>query len=112
MVGNEKSIYITSLDPIKILQIYSEDDYELIIEEWQRDYLGEKYVRVERLGGQGDKGRDVICQDVEGNSYIYQCKHYNKKLGKNEILLEIGKCCYYCFKKEYGIPKKYSFVSP
>jgi hypothetical protein len=112
MANKEKTIFVTNLDPIKILQVLNEDDYESMIEEWQSDSLGKKYVRVEKLGGPGDKGRDVICTDMNGDSYIYQCKHYDRKLNKQDVLLEIGKCCYYCSKGDYPTPKKYHFVAP
>lgn len=105
-------ILVINLDPIKILQTMSEEDYEIIIEEWQRDYLGKKFARVERLGGTGDKGRDVVCTLDNGDWINYQCKHYDHKLTKANILPEIGKCCYYCFKRNYSPPKKYYFVSP
>lgn len=105
-------ILVTNLDPIKILQTMSEDDYERMIEEWQRDYLEKKFSRVEKLGGTGDKGRDVVCTLRNGDWINYQCKHYNQKVNKANILPEIGKCCYYCFKGDYSPPKKYYFVSP
>lgn len=112
MATKEKCVYITSFDPKRLLQLFSEDEYEEIIEEWQREYLGKKYSRVERLGGPKDKGRDIICTDNEGYSYIYQCKHYDRKLRVHEVLLEIGKCCYYCCNGDYKTPKEYYFVSP
>lgn len=112
MESKENCIFVTSLDPLKLLQVFSEEDYEEIIEEWQRDYLGERYSRVERVGGTGDKGRDIICTTKDNDCFIYQCKHYNRKLNKSDILTEIGKCCYYCFKEDYRIPKRYYFVSP
>jgi len=112
MADKEKYIYVTTLDPIKILQVLNEDDYETMVEEWQSDSLGKKYSRVEKLGGPGDKGRDVVCTDGNNDSYVYQCKHYDRKLNKQDVLLEIGKCCHHCSKGDYPIPKKYYFVSP
>lgn len=49
------------LDPLRMLRVYNNEQYEEMIEDWQREYLGTKYTRVERLGGPGDKGRDVLC---------------------------------------------------
>ncbi|MGD0978046.1 MAG: ABC-three component system protein [Candidatus Bathyarchaeia archaeon] len=83
-----------------------------MIEEWQSASLQSKYVKVEKLGGPGDKGRDVICTDNNNDSFVYQCKHYDRKLSKHDVLLEIGKCCYHCSKGDYPTPKKYYFVSP
>ncbi len=103
---------------VVILQDHDENDYELIIEDWQRVYLGEKYVKVERLGGPGDKSRDILCTDNNDDLWIYQCKYYSDAISKNEIFPEVAKCCYYCYKQEYKVkgvpktPKKYYFVSP
>jgi hypothetical protein len=100
------------LDPLRVLRVFSEDQYEDMIGDWQRGYLQTKYARVENIGGPTDKGRDVICTDYQGASHFYQCKHYDRKLAKNDIFPEIGKCCYYSFTKKYPVPKKYYFVSP
>lgn len=105
-------IFMTALDPIKLLQLVNEDDYERIIEEWQRSFLEKEYTRVERLGGKGDKGRDIVCTLDSGEWVNYQCKHYDRKLNESDILLEVGKFCYYCSKGDYPPPKKYYFVSP
>ncbi len=106
-------ILVNNLDPARMLQARSSDDLELIVEDWQRAYLGKKYIRVERIAGTGDKGRDVLCTiDKDGSWDNYQCKKYKDKLSPVDALIEIGKCCYYCFLQEYQPPQKYYFVSP
>lgn len=107
-----KKVLLTSLDPIKLLQAMSPDDYEDVIEEWQRDYLEKKYVRVERLGGTGDKGRDIVCTKENGNWINYQCKRYLKRLTPSIALIEMGKLLYYCSKSDFQPPEKYYFISP
>jgi hypothetical protein len=112
----EVKILTKAFDPLKLLTIFSDTDYEEIIKEWATSYLKEKsdknYTRVERLGGAGDKGRDVVCT-VDKNIWDnYQCKHYEQKLTPTDIYVEIGKLCYYCYKGDYSIPRKYYFVSP
>jgi hypothetical protein len=114
----EVKILTKAFDPVKLLRIVSEDDYEELIQEWANSFLAQKsdknYIRVELLGGAGDKGRDVVCtiddkKDIWDN---YQCKHYENKLTPSDIYVEIGKLCYFCFKGDYSVPRKYYFVSP
>ncbi len=102
------------LPPLKLLKIVDEDSFEEIVHEWAFGYLKPKYEKVCRLGGTGDKGRDVVAyldykKDVWNN---YQCKHYGRKLNTTDIMLEIGKLCHYCYLKEFAPPQKYWLVSP
>ncbi|MCB4791972.1 MAG: restriction endonuclease [Elusimicrobia bacterium] len=102
------------LPPLKLLKVIDEDSFEEIVHEWAFGYLKTKYEKVYHLGGSGDKGRDIAAYSDYKNDIWdnYQCKHYDRKLGLPDILLEIGKLCYYCFNKELTIPNKYYFVSP
>ena len=100
------------LDPLKMLRCFDDDKFEAMVRDWQSSYLGIKYLRVEKLAGGGDKGRDVACRGVTNDLYIFQCKNYNHKLTPSEILLEIGKICYYSFRGDYPIPIEHRFVSP
>lgn len=105
------------IEPIKRLQVISHDDFEDFVREWVCGYLKEKYIKVRRPGGAGDKGRDVVAfltYDDRKNVIWdnYQCKHYNSVLSASDILIELGKLCYYSFKGAYSVPRKYYFVSP
>jgi hypothetical protein len=100
---------IPALDRLKII---SEDEYECIITEWATEYLSNKYQKIRRASGAGDKGRDVIAFIDDLNYDNYQCKHYKEKLSPADIWIEIGKLCYYTYTKEYITPQKYYFVSP
>jgi hypothetical protein len=113
MSGQERRILVTNLDPIRILSLRSANEFEEIVEDWQRA-LKQRYstIRVERVGGPGDMGRDIICTEANGDSVIYQCKHYGRELNKQDVLKEIGKCCFYCSNGFYPLPRKYYFVSP
>ncbi len=66
------------------------------------------------LGGSGDLGRDIIAYRDEGKKEWdnFQCKHYNKKLSKSDILNETSKFLTYCYEKKISLPQKYFFVSP
>ena len=70
-----------------------------------------------RLGGPGDKGRDIaayvtdpVLRDAEWDSY--QCKHYDHALQPTDIYKELGKLCFYVSGDVYTQPRKYRFVAP
>jgi hypothetical protein len=104
------------IDPIQRIKLMSPDDWEILIEEWLD--ATNKYVKVERIGGAGDMGRDVIAyiEDSKNNPNYqwdcYQCKHYDKPLTPSDIWSEFGKLIYYTYKKEFPIPNNYYFVAP
>jgi len=108
----EKRILVTDLDPISLLKVRSAQEYEDIVDDWQREYLSKKYLKVEKLAGTGDKGRDVVCTLKNGQWINYQCKHYNRKLKKSDALPEIEKFCRNCYEGSFTQPNKYYFVSP
>jgi len=100
----------------KMLESFEPNEYEEIIEDWVRGYLKslKKYVDVERLGGKGDKGRDV-CAFYSPDRQTwdnYQCKHYANPINLSTIKQEISKLCYHSFRKDYPLPKEYYFVAP
>jgi len=110
-------LYGKAVEPIKRLEMISEDDFEDLVREWAIDYLEDKYEKVRRSSGAGDMGRDVVAyikytQDEEAEWDNYQCKHYDKPLTPQTAFLEVGKMCYYTFKGEFNVPKTYYFVSP
>lgn len=101
--------------PIERIKIISNSQWEDLILEWA-DSLRDKYERVERCGGAGDMGRDVIAfaasedsTDVWDN---YQCKHYDHPLRPSDIWLELGKLVYYTYIDKFSYPRKYFFVAP
>lgn len=114
---SKKEIYTTSYHttygktilPIKRVELFSPDEWEEFIEEWL-DVKKNEYLEVERLGGAGDKGRDVIAYitDKKKSNYkwdCYQCKHYSAPLTPTQVYVEFGKIIYYTFKNEYPVPK-------
>ncbi|MCH9740234.1 MAG: hypothetical protein K0U38_05280 [Epsilonproteobacteria bacterium] len=104
------------IDPVQRIKLMSPDDWETLIEEWLD--VKNKYIMVERVGGAGDMGRDVIAyiEDPKNNPNYkwdcYQCKHYHLPLSPSKVWIEFGKLLYYTFKKEFPIPEKYYFVAP
>lgn len=106
-----------AIEPIKRLQVISAGDFEDLVREWICGYLKIKYPKVRRCGGAGDMGRDVISyvnyDDRENLVWDnFQCKYYSSTLSASKIWIELGKLCYYTFKKEYSVPRKYYFVTP
>jgi len=89
--------------------------WEEFIEEWAQS-LDQKYTKVRRIGGAGDKGVDVMgfCseQSFAGEWHNYQCKHYDHPLAPSDIWLEVGKVIYYSFNGEFVAPTEYYFVAP
>lgn len=64
---------------IKLLSLISEDDFELMTEQWLFS-MKNKYKYVKRIGGSGDQGRDI---------FAYQCKEGFIRNKPNKIDIEI-----------------------
>jgi len=99
--------------PIERLRIFSASQWEDFVLEWA-DSLRDQYGTVERCGGAGDMGRDIIAFDKTNPAIWdnFQCKHYKTGLAPGDIWVELGKLVYYSFIKEYTYPRKYVFVAP
>lgn len=117
--------YITSqqvsigkqIDPIHRIKLMSPDEWEILVEEWLETTKKYNSNKIERLGGSGDMGIDVIAYitNPKNNplSYqwdCYQCKRYDKPLSPSSMWIEFGKVIYYSFIKEYPIPQKYYLI--
>lgn len=97
------------------ISLYSSSEWEAFTDEWM---LGFKpaYAETQRLTGSGDMGRDVVgyhgplASNPDWDNY--QCKHYSRPLTPSDIWIELGKMCYYSWKKEFPAPRKYRFVAP
>lgn len=101
------------IPPIERIRIFSGGQWEDFVLEWA-DSLRDRYGTVERCGGAGDMGRDIIAFD-NASPLIwdnYQCKHYKSGLAPGDIWLELGKLVYYTHIEEYTFPRKYFFVAP
>ena len=103
------------LSPVTYIATYSSEEWEAFIEEWVT-FLPSGYVSVQRYTGAGDKGVDVAAfhdkDRLRGCWDNYQCKHYARPLSKADAFIEIGKCLWYAFRKDFCIPKRYVFVAP
>ncbi len=102
--------------PVKRVEIFSPEEWEEFIEEWV-DLKKEIYLDIDRFGGAGDKGRDVVAYVTDKNikDYIwdcFQCKHYDSSLMPTQVYVEFGKILYHTFNQEYPIPRNYYFIAP
>lgn len=95
------------------VRLFSPHQWECFVQEWV-DSLRDEYELVERCGGAGDMGRDIIATVKGGNGAWdnYQCKHYEKALMPGDVWVELGKLAYYTLKGEYSYPRLYYFVAP
>jgi hypothetical protein len=99
----------------QIVGAYLPTQWEDFIEEWSLS-LKPPYVKVEHIGGPGDKGRDVVCllQEpcVTGQWDNFQCKHYNHPLMPGDVWGELAKLCFFTWNGTYPRPRRYRFVAP
>jgi len=103
-----------SIPPIERIKLFSPSQWEAVVDEWASSLPD--YKLVERAGGAGDMGCDVIATvdpaNPNGNWDNYQCKHYDHPLAPSDIWVELGKLCYYTHIGEYSVPHAYRFVAP
>ncbi|MER8225370.1 ABC-three component system protein [Streptomyces sp. NPDC094143] len=106
--------------PQQYLQyIYDEDEWEVFTVEWVQAlglWNGRPYLRVQRMGGAGDRGADVAAcltlQGTAGEWHCYQCKHYVKPLGQADAFPEMVKIFTAKILGTYELPTRYVFVAP
>lgn len=101
----------TNIAPIDKVHIMDEDSFEQFTLEWLHGCKKSKYFSIRRIGGAGDKGRDVVAYYSDGSVDYYQCKHYNTALAPTNYYLELGKLCYYIYKEEIPMPKEYYIIA-
>lgn len=101
------------IPPIDRVKLFSSRQWEEFILEWA-DSLKSEYSQVERCGGAGDMGRDIIAFDKTNTAIWdnYQCKHYDHSLAPSDIWVELGKLVYYTYQKKYTYPRQYFFIAP
>ena len=106
------------VDPLQRMAQFSPADFERFTLEWASDYLAKQapVFEVQQRGGSGDKGRDVVVwfdppQANPRRWSLYQCKHYDSRLGQGAAATEIGKLLFYTFRGDYRPPVEYWFVT-
>lgn len=101
------------IPPIERIKLFSAVTWEEFITEWV-DSLRSMYASVERCGGAGDMGRDIVAASADDANVWdnYQCKHYAKPLKPSEVWVEFGKLAYHTKRGDYSYPRRYFFVAP
>jgi Restriction endonuclease len=116
LLGVGAGLPVTSLDR---LASFSAGDFERFILEWADGFLPNSVAGVDQVqqrGSSGDKGRDIVVwldpsSSVPRRWCLYQCKHYDNRLGAGVAATEIGKVLYYTSKGDYRAPEQYWFVT-
>lgn len=105
-------VFGSPIAPIDRLTIMDDVSFEELVAEWAHGYLKKNEVSVYRLGGSGDKGRDICVEYRDGSTDIYQCKHYDKPLTPSQYVIEFGKLVYYTWVPDgFKVPKNYYIVA-
>lgn len=103
-----------AIPAIERIRLFSPRQWEEFVLEWAHS-LRALYARVERCGGAGDMGRDVVATPNATDANVwenYQCKHYDHPLMPSDIWLELGKLVYYTHLGKFTVPRAYRFVAP
>jgi len=100
--------------PIERIKLFSAAEWEACVDEWTSSLAD--YGLVERTGGAGDMGCDVVAtvnpSAADSPWDNYQCKHYDHPLAPGDIWLELGKLAYFTHLGAYTMPRRYYFVAP
>ncbi|WP_417490203.1 ABC-three component system protein [Maricaulis sp.] len=107
------------VEPLVRLAQFGATEFERFTLEWASGYLARKLPEVDQVqqrGGAGDKGRDIVVwldppSTKDRRWHLYQCKHYDVKLGAGVAATELGKVMYYSFIGDYILPDEYWFVT-
>lgn len=100
------------ITPEQRLLLMKDDSWESFIEESVRQ-LGKEnnYYQVLRLGGAGDKGRDVasytLKEPAAGTWDLYQAKYYEGTLSPTEFAGDLAKFLVHVFEGSYTRPRRY-----
>lgn len=98
--------------PEQRLLLMDDEKWEAFIEQCARQLKSEGlYTQVIRLGGAGDKGRDVCGYSeqlpTEGRWDLYQGKYYAGTLSPSNFASELAKFLWCVFSNEYTRPRHY-----
>lgn len=108
---DDQSVFETVIPPLQRVKDFSDEAFEEFIAEWAVACAKTKYKDVYRIGGAGDKGRDVIAEHENGAFDYYQCKKYSGQLQPSQYWIEFGKLCYFVYNKDIPMPKKYYIIA-
>ncbi|MDC9513097.1 hypothetical protein PSH47_04915 [Pseudoalteromonas sp. CST5] len=98
--------------PEQRLLFFDDEKWEMFIEQCARQLQIEgNYIHVHRLGGAGDKGRDVCGYTrelpEESSWDLYQGKFYGSTLSPSAFASDLAKFLWFVFSKAYSRPSNY-----
>lgn len=103
--------------PLAKIMTWDDATWEEFVHDWLAECHSQNYFSHERLGGTGDKGRDVVGYVTDPNIddytwHNYQCKFYSNRLSFSDVVTEFGKIIYFTYIGDFPSPEKYYFVAP
>lgn len=105
-----------TVEPIKMLWLYSPEGWEGFIYEWVSECRKSQYLSVVRTTGANDRGIDIAGfiddKKLAGVWDNYQCKRFESMVSPAAAWPEIGKILWHSFNGYYTPPRRYFFVAP
>jgi hypothetical protein len=102
-----------AIPPAARVQLMDDNAFEELVRAWMSK-LQNRYLGVERFGGPGDMGRDVVGwttgEKCLGPWDNVQCKHLNRPLGPALLWPELGKIFWHSAKGDYVLPRNMKFL--
>ncbi|CAJ1801983.1 ABC-three component system protein [Aeromonas dhakensis] len=103
--------------PLATIMTWDDETWEEFIHDWLIECHAKDYIYHERLGGAGDKGRDIVGYKTNPNIsgytwHNYQCKFYNDRLSYSDVASEFGKLIFFSKRGDFPPPERYYFVAP
>jgi hypothetical protein len=100
------------ITPEQRVVLMNADQWEdFILECCEQQRIENKYVLVKKLGGTGDKGRDIAAYlkfpPKAGEWDMYQAKAYQNSLAPSDLLADLAKFIFNVFNKTYTMPRNY-----
>lgn len=106
-------IFGPAISPAARVLLMDDQAFEALVREWMVRLLP-SYQGVERFGGPGDMGRDVVGWTTDnkclGTWDNIQCKHLNKPLGPANLWPELGKIFWHADRGDYVLPRSMKFL--
>jgi hypothetical protein len=102
-----------AIPPAARVQLLDDQAFEALVRAWMAR-LEHRYKGVERFGGPGDMGRDVIGWETDNKCLgpwdNVQCKHLKRALGPADLWPELGKVFWHADRGDYILPRYMRFL--
>jgi hypothetical protein len=101
------------IPPAARVQLMDDKAFEILVHAWMAG-LTKKYKGVDRFGGPGDMGRDVVGWTTDkkclGPWDNVQCKRLADPLAPSQLWLELGKIFWHVAQGDYILPRQMKFL--